>query len=57
MADGGDCRAEMFVTIKRAGRSFGVPLAQLIVLNLDRQTEEATVNWYYLIGRGYMLWR
>ena len=34
MADGDDCGAEVFVTIRRAGRSFGVLPAQRIGLDL-----------------------
>lgn len=55
MADEDDCRVEMFVIIEWAGRSFGVPLAQLIGLNIDRQTEEAIADWHYWLGRGYLL--
>ena len=55
MADEDDCRVEMFVIIEWAGRNFGVPLAQLIGLNIDRQTEEAIADWHYWLGRGYLL--
>ena len=55
MADADDCMAEMFVKIEWAGRSLGVPLAQLQGIDVDRETEEAIADWHYWVGRGYML--
>ncbi len=55
MADEDDCWVEMYVLIEWAGRSLGVPLAQLIGTNVDRLTEEAIADWHYWVGRGYML--
>jgi len=55
MADAYDCLTEMFVLIKWAGRSLGVPLSQLQGVAVDSQTEEAIADWHYWVGRGYVL--
>ena len=55
MVDEYDCMAEMFVKIKWAGRSLGVPLAQLQGIDVDSETEEAIADWHYWVGRGHML--
>jgi hypothetical protein len=55
MVDEYDRMAEMFVKIEWAGRSFGVPLAQLKGIGVDSKTEEATADWHYWVDRGHML--
>ena len=50
-----DCMVEMFVKIEWEDRSFGVPLAQLIGIEVDSRTEEAIADWQYWVGRGYIL--
>jgi len=55
MVDEYDCMAEMFVKIEWAGRSLGVPLAQLKGIGVDSETEEAIADWHYWVDRGHML--
>lgn len=55
MVDEYDCMIEMFVMVEWAGRNFGVPLSQLQGIEVDSETEEAIADWYYWVGRGYML--
>jgi len=55
MVDEEGCLAEMFVKIEWAGRSFGVPLAQLKGKCVDSETAEAIADWHYWVERGYML--
>ena len=55
MARENDCQAEMFVTVEQVGRNFGVPLAQLQGLRVDRQTEQAIADWRYWVDMGYTL--
>lgn len=55
MADEDDCRVEMFVMIEWAGRSFGIPLAQLKGIEVDPESEEAIADWHYWLARGYLL--
>jgi len=50
-----DCMAEMFVKIEWAGRSPGVPLAQLKGIGVDSETEEEITDWHYWVDRGHML--
>jgi hypothetical protein len=52
-----DCIAEMFVKIEWAGRSLGVPLAQLKGIEVDSETEEAIADWRYWVDRRHMLCR
>jgi hypothetical protein len=49
-----ECLHEMFVEIEWAGRSLGVPLAQLEAIAPDAQTREAIGDWHYWMARGYM---
>lgn len=51
MVDEYDCMAEMFVKIEWAGRSLGVPLAQLKGIGVDSETEEAIADWRYWVDR------
>lgn len=55
MADEEDCESEMFVVIDWMGRNLGVPLVQLVGLDVDEDTEEAIGDWHYWMGRGYQL--
>ena len=55
MADEGDCEREMLVVIDWKGRSLGVPLVQLVGLDVDEDREEAIGDWHYWMGRGYEL--
>ena len=55
MVDEYDCMVEMFVKIKWAGRTMGVPLAQLEGINVDAETEEAITDWRYWVNQGNML--
>ena len=48
-----DCVREMFVEIEWQDRTFGVPLVQLQLLDVDEATEEAVEDWHYWVGRGY----
>ena len=50
-----DCMHEMFVEIEWKERRFGVPLAQLEPIGVDKETEEAIADWHYWVGRGYQL--
>jgi hypothetical protein len=53
MAPEDECMREMFVEIQWQNRTFGVPLAQLQLLDVDEATEEAVKDWHYWVGRGY----
>lgn len=55
MVDANDCMADMFVRIEWAGRSMGVPLAQLQGIDVDGETEEAIADWRYWVDRGNLL--
>ena len=55
MADEDDCECEMFVMTEWMGRSLGIPLAQLVVVDVDEGTEEAIGDWHYWMERGYQL--
>jgi hypothetical protein len=48
-----ECRHEMFVEIRWAGRALGVPLRQLEALDVDDKTQEAIEDWRYWVARGY----
>ena len=48
-----ECRHEMFVEIRWAGRALGVPLSQLEALDGDDKTQEAIEDWHYWVARGY----
>ena len=55
MAPEDDSMHEMFVLVRWHGRTFGVPLAQMVGLSVDDQTREAIGDWHYWIDRGYQL--
>ena len=53
MAPAGECEHEMFVKVKWQGRELGVPLAQIVVVEVDEATQEAVEDWHYWVNRGY----
>jgi len=53
MAPGDDCMREMFVLIRFAGRTLGVPLSQLEAVESDCKTREALEDWKYWTAMGY----
>jgi hypothetical protein len=53
MAPEDDCMKEMVVLVRQAGRTFGVPLAQLEPVDVDAPTEQALADWQYWVERGY----
>jgi hypothetical protein len=55
MADEADCECEMFVRVEWMGRSLAVPLAQLVAIDVDEETEKAIGDWHYWVKRGYQL--
>lgn len=54
MAPEDDCMHEMFVMIRFAGRSLGVPLIQLDPVKPDKATREAAEDWRYWVAMGYV---
>jgi len=55
MADEEDYECEMFVKLEWMSRSLVVPLAQLVAIDVDEETEEAIGDWHYWVKRGYQL--
>lgn len=55
MAPQEDCEHEMFVQIRRARRPLAVPLAQLVGVAVDAETQEAIEDWRYWCEQGYEL--
>ncbi|GAB5535457.1 MAG: calcium-binding protein [Rubricoccaceae bacterium] len=55
MADIDDCMSEMFVQVELEVREFGVPLAQLVGVDVDAQTDQAIQDWHYWDQRGYQI--
>jgi len=53
MAPEEDCESDMLVIIQLAGRTFGVPLAQLEPMEGDETMREAIKDWHYWVARGY----
>lgn len=53
MAPEDDCMHEMFVEVHWSGRTLGVPLLQLEVIELDSEAQEAIEDWHYWVARGY----
>lgn len=47
-----DSLAEMQVVIKWRGRTLGVPLAQLIGVDVDPATSVAIGDWHYWVAQG-----
>ena len=48
-----DFPGDMFVLIEWCGRTFGVPLAQLDGINVDKETKQAIADWHYWVAQGY----
>jgi hypothetical protein len=44
---------DMFVLIEWGERTFGVPLAQLEGINVDKETKQAVADWHYWVAQGY----
>jgi hypothetical protein len=55
MADADDCEHEMFVQIRWQRRPLAVPLAQIVGLTLDMESQEAIEDWQYWVKRGHTL--
>lgn len=49
------CEHEMFVNIVWQERSLAVPLAQLVGVAVDEDTEQAIADWHAWAERGYEL--
>lgn len=55
MASEDGCMCEMFVKVQWMDRTLGVPLAQLEVMGVDEESQEALADWHYWVDRGYQL--
>src|SRR5437773_75491 len=55
MAPEDECEHEMFVNIRWERRTLAVPLAQVVGVDVDDQTQQAIEDWHYWIKRGYEL--
>ncbi len=53
MCNEDDCAHEIFVQIKWQGREMGVPLAQILAIKADAETNEAIADWHYWVAMGY----
>jgi hypothetical protein len=53
LEDESDNLSEMTVKIRWQGRTMGVPLAQLVGIDVDEETEEAIADWHYWTEQGY----
>ncbi len=53
MAPEEECGRDMFVLIRWENDGLGVPLAQLQVVDGDKETKEAVTDWHYWLKRGY----
>lgn len=53
MAPDSECEREIFVMVRWQGRILGVPLAQLVGLDVDGKTKQALDDWCYWVERGY----
>jgi len=53
LAPADECEHEMFVMVRWAKDSLGVPLSQLEVIDGDEQTQQAVEDWHYWVNRGY----
>jgi hypothetical protein len=54
MADEEECMHEVFVIVKWRDAELGVPLMQLVGVDVDEKTEEAIGDWHYWVKQGYM---
>lgn len=53
MAPDSECEREVFVMVRWQRRILGVPLAQLVGLDVVGKTKQAIGDWHYWIERGY----
>ncbi len=53
MAPEDECESEVLVLIDYADDSLAVPLAQLVSLSKDQETNEAIEDWHYWVAQGY----
>lgn len=53
MAPESECEREMFVMVQWQDQTLSVPLAQIMVINGDKATQEAVEDWHYWVDRGY----
>lgn len=53
MAPDSECEREVFVMVRWQSRILGVPLAQLVGLDVDGKTKQALDDWCYWVERGY----
>jgi calcium binding protein len=53
MAPEDACSADMLALIRWQGRKVAVPLSQLVPLDAEESTIEATGDWHYWVARGY----
>jgi hypothetical protein len=47
------CAQGMHVMVRSAGRTFGVPLAQLAIIGGAEEARTALADWHYWVARGY----
>jgi hypothetical protein len=48
------CEHDMYVDIIWNGRSLAIPLAQVLPVNADDDTDEAVRDWHYWKAQGYL---
>ena len=48
------CEHDMYVDISWKGKSFAVPLAQVLPINADDDSDEAVRDWHYWKAQGYL---
>lgn len=48
-----DCKSEIFVLIDWQGRTLGIPLDQLVGIDVDKETAEAIADWHYWVEQGH----
>lgn len=53
MAPESECELEMFAMVRWQRRILGVPLAQLVGMDVDGKTKQALDDWYYWVEKGY----
>jgi hypothetical protein len=53
MAPEAECEHEMFIVIRWQRRGLAVPLAQLIGIGTDQETQQAIEDWHYWINQGH----
>jgi len=53
MAPEDECEKEMFVEIRWKEDALAVPLSQLEVIKVDKNTKQAMGDWHYWVNMGY----